>query len=174
MRCWNWTITTSKKIAFSCCSYIHSWVLVPECTFTVVALSCFLHNTENASHILGQIRDRDTHFWSSFSLCHLCNTALAPLCPGQKWGCFYVQQSHNFHIKVTAPPLGSPVSSHIPRKCKLFFIRKRNSPVTMYYSCPSCKKVPVFIFHRSRDFHSTPEISWAISTEVDYSGSALC
>lgn len=92
----------------------------------------------------------------------------------QKWGCFYVQQSHNFHLKAAAPPLGSPVSSHIPRKCKLFFIRKRNSPVTMYYSCPSCKKVPLFILHRSRDFHSTPEMSWAISTEADYSGSALC
>lgn len=49
--------------------------------------------------------------------------------------------------------------------------------VTMYYSHPSCKKCLcfcLFFSHCSRDSHSTPEISWAISTEVDYSGSAQC
>lgn len=55
----------------------------------------------------------------------------------------------------------------------LFSSRLQPYLVTMRYS-RSCGKSTFVFSSRSRDSYSTPEISWAISTEVDYLGSALC
>lgn len=65
----------------SCC--IHSCVSIPECTVPIFALSpSFLVSCCNTEHFprVGQIKDSDTHFWTSFSLQpFVCNATLALL-----------------------------------------------------------------------------------------------